>query len=91
MALGWPEKWPATRSSGGSGRACAGAALQAAAGHAEGTRREPVLSRIHPRKWEELGWPELVGNELAAAPEFGLRRVRRCGARGGELMAATCS
>ena len=50
-----------------------------------------MLARIHPGRWEELGWPELVGNELAVAPEFGHRRVRRCGARGGELVGAACS
>ena len=68
-----------------------GAALQAAAGRAEGTRGKPSLARIHPRKWKEQVWPELVGNELAAAPEFGLRRVKRCGARGDKLMGAACS
>ena len=50
-----------------------------------------MLARTHPRKWEELGWPELVGNELAAAPEFGSVRVWGCGALGKEMVRDFCS
>ena len=42
--------------------------------------------RIHSCHREGLGWPELVGNELAAAPEFGHRWSRCYGAREGELV-----
>ena len=45
-----------------------------------------MLARIHPRKWEELRWPELIGNELAAAAGIGSRLFRGCGELGEGLM-----
>ena len=43
------------------------------------------FARIQGWQQLELGWPELTGMELAAAPEFGPRRKRRCGARASEV------
>ena len=63
----------------------AGAALQVAAGQEKGTGRRPSLVRIQRNRWEVVGWSELAGSELAAAPEFGWLRGWRCGAREGEL------
>ena len=45
------------------------------------------FARIQGWQQLELGWLELTGMELAAAPEFGQRWLRRCGARQGELAA----
>ena len=44
-----------------------------------------MLPRIQRTEWEVVGSTELVGTELAAAPEFGPRRKRRCGARASEV------
>ena len=44
-----------------------------------------MLPRIQRRQGQVTGWSELVGSELAAAPEFGRVRGWRCGAREGEL------
>ena len=43
---------------------------------AEATGEKLKLVRVHPNEQQQLGRPELAGNELAAAPEFGLRRKR---------------
>ena len=48
-------------------RRLAGVALGAAAGCAEGTRREPVLDRIQPKKLEGAGWPETRQRRAMAA------------------------
>ena len=53
----------------------AGRALEASVWRAEGTRGWPSLPRIQRTEWEVVGSTELVGTELAAAPEFG-----ECGA-----------
>ena len=57
-----PERWWLT-----------GVALGVAAGCAEGTRRELVLSRIQRTKWEVVGSPELM-----PATSFGGDGVRWC-------------
>ena len=44
-----------------------------------------MLPRIQRTEWEVVGSTELVGTELAAAPEFGPRRKQRCGARASEV------
>ena len=38
------------------------------------------MRRIQLGERQRLWWPELAGNELAAAPEFGRRSIRRYGA-----------
>ena len=45
--------------------------LGASVWRAEGTRGWPLLPRIQRTEWEVVGSTELVGTELAAAPEFG--------------------
>ena len=50
---------------------------------AETTGKLLELVRVHPRKQQQLGRPELAGNKLAAAPEFGPHRGWSYAARGG--------
>jgi len=52
-------------------RRLAGLELQAAAGLAETTGAQPVLSRIQRSRRVVAGAPALAGSALAAAPEFG--------------------
>ena len=49
------------------------------------------MRRIRLGERQRLWWPELAGNELAAAPEFGCRSIRRYGALREKLVGAAGS
>ena len=49
------------------------------------------MRRIQLGERQQLWWPELAGNELAAAPEFGHRSIRRYGALREKLVGAAGS
>ena len=49
------------------------------------------MRRIQLGEWQRLWWPELAGNELVAAPEFGGRSIRRYGALREKLVGAAGS
>ena len=53
--------------------------------------RTSATRRVQRWLWPRLGWPELAGSELAAAPEFGNMRARGCDALGGRLAAELAS
>ena len=67
---------PVTKSRGGDSPALVGTALQSTVSCVVCGYGELAVRRIFWRKRAEPGGPELVGNELAAAPEFGHRRDR---------------
>ena len=49
------------------------------------------MRRIQLGERQRLWWPELARNELAAAPEFGRRSIRRYGALREKLVGAAGS
>ena len=49
------------------------------------------MRRIQLGERQQLWWPELAGNELAAAPEFRRQSIRRYGALREKLVGAAGS